>query len=126
MNSINRIQRLLFFVVSVLFCGQSLAAEKPNVLLIIADDLRDTVGCYGHPLVKTPNLDRLAARCALRPRVCAIPGVQSQPHFAAHGSALRADGHREQRDFFRDSLPDIVTLPQRRRWDDFGRRLESR
>ncbi|MFK7800026.1 MAG: sulfatase-like hydrolase/transferase, partial [Anaerolineae bacterium] len=35
---------------------------KPkNLLYIISDEhRRDALGCYGHPLVKTPNLDRLA------------------------------------------------------------------
>jgi arylsulfatase A-like enzyme len=37
-------------------------ARKPNVLLILSDDLNTALGCHGHPLVKTPNLDRLAAR----------------------------------------------------------------
>jgi choline-sulfatase len=39
------------------------AAERPNVLFISIDDLNDWVGPLGgHPQVKTPNLDRLAAR----------------------------------------------------------------
>lgn len=33
---------------------------KPNVLLIIADDLRPTLGCYGDELAKTPSIDSLA------------------------------------------------------------------
>ena len=34
-----------------------------NVLLILSDEhAREMSGCYGHPLVRTPNLDRLAAR----------------------------------------------------------------
>lgn len=37
-------------------------ARKPNVLFIIADDLNNSLDAYGHPLVKTPNIDRLAAR----------------------------------------------------------------
>ncbi len=39
------------------------AAERPNVLFIIADDLTDTaLGCYGNTVCQTPNLDRLAAQ----------------------------------------------------------------
>ncbi len=37
-------------------------ARVPNVLLVVVDALRqDTLGCYGHPRVKSPNIDRLAA-----------------------------------------------------------------
>jgi choline-sulfatase len=42
------------------------AADKdspPNILFILVDDQRnDTLGCAGHPLIKTPNIDRLAAQ----------------------------------------------------------------
>jgi uncharacterized sulfatase len=38
------------------------AAERPNVLLIVVDDLNVALGCYGDPLAKSPNIDRLAAR----------------------------------------------------------------
>jgi len=35
--------------------------SKPNILILYADDWRhDTLGCAGNPVVKTPNLDRLA------------------------------------------------------------------
>ncbi|WP_341226207.1 sulfatase [uncultured Arcticibacterium sp.] len=37
--------------------------EKPNVLFISIDDLNDWIGCLdGHPQIKTPNIDKLAAR----------------------------------------------------------------
>ncbi len=44
--------------------------ERPNVLLIVSDDLNDWLGCMsregrGHPQVRTPNLDRLARRGVL-------------------------------------------------------------
>ena len=39
-----------------------LAAERPNILLILADDLGfHDLGCYGVQDYETPNLDRLAA-----------------------------------------------------------------
>jgi len=38
------------------------AAEKPNVIFILADDFGwGDLGCYGHPYARTPNLDRLAS-----------------------------------------------------------------
>ena len=49
---------------TALFYGQAFAAEqRPNVLFIAIDDQNDWIGPLGgHPLAKTPHLDRLAAR----------------------------------------------------------------
>ena len=33
---------------------------RPNVLFVVVDDLDCRIGCYGDPVAKTPNLDRLA------------------------------------------------------------------
>ena len=35
--------------------------ETPNILFIAVDDLRPELGCYGKSLIKSPNIDRLAA-----------------------------------------------------------------
>jgi arylsulfatase A-like enzyme len=35
--------------------------DRPNILWILGDDLGPQLGCYGHPLVHTPNADRIAA-----------------------------------------------------------------
>ena len=35
--------------------------DRPNILVILTDDQRfDSLGCSGNPIIKTPNLDRLA------------------------------------------------------------------
>ncbi|MAG93249.1 MAG: iduronate sulfatase [Planctomycetaceae bacterium] len=45
-----------------LSAGPALAADRPDVVMIAIDDLRPMLGCYGDPHIRTPNIDRLAAR----------------------------------------------------------------
>lgn len=55
---------LVAFVILIAVAASSFAAEppRPNVVMILIDDLRwDELGCMGHPYIKTPNVDRLAA-----------------------------------------------------------------
>lgn len=42
-------------------CHQNSLLDRPNIVLILADDVSwDDIGAYGHPTVRTPNLDELA------------------------------------------------------------------
>ena len=51
----------------VLLCGvlPTLASSPRNVLLIMTDDCNTDLGCYGHDLVQSPHIDRLAKRGVL-------------------------------------------------------------
>ena len=53
---------LLTFGVGESQAAQPPQAKRPNILFIMTDQHRwDFMGCAGHPLVKTTNMDRLAA-----------------------------------------------------------------
>lgn len=53
--------RSLLAVLVFAVASSASAADKPNILVIIADDLgAEDTGAYGHPKIRTPNIDRLA------------------------------------------------------------------
>lgn len=63
MNAILR--HLAFFAVAMFWTHVALAADRPNIVVILADDLGfGDLSCYGHPKFKTPHLDRMAAEGA--------------------------------------------------------------
>jgi N-sulfoglucosamine sulfohydrolase len=52
----------VLFGVQLFSSSLLIAQDKPNVIILIADDISyNDFGCYGHPVVKTPNIDALAA-----------------------------------------------------------------
>src|SRR5689334_6686599 len=55
------------FLLVILFSGVGAAAEpdqkRPNIVIFLADDLGyGDLGCFGHPVLRTPNLDRFATQ----------------------------------------------------------------
>lgn len=87
--------------------------RKPNVLLIVVDDLRDTLGCYGHTVVKTPHIDRFAER-GVRFERAYVQYPVCNPSRSSFLSGLRPDqtGVLDNHTVLRDQLPDVVTFPQ--------------
>ncbi|XP_042349055.1 iduronate 2-sulfatase [Plectropomus leopardus] len=54
--------RLLFLFLHTLAPAVVARRERRNVLFIMADDLRTSLGCYGDSVVKSPNIDQLASK----------------------------------------------------------------
>jgi len=89
------------------------APNRPNVLFIAIDDLRTSLGCYGDRLAKTPNLDRLADQ-GLRFNRAYCQQAVCGPSRVSLLTGLLPDRTRvwHNRNLFRDTLPNAVTLPQ--------------
>jgi iduronate 2-sulfatase len=108
----NRI--FLSFLLAAVGSEPAMAAQRrPNVLFIAVDDLRPEMGCYGNPVVKTPNLDRLAARGVVFNHAYCQQAVCS-PSRSSLMTGRRPDATRvwDLQTHFRVALPDAITLPQ--------------
>src|SRR5438309_7361826 len=62
MNTIWPLRLVVILALLALGTTPEADAKSPNIIIILADDLGyGDLGCYGHPSIRTPNLDRMAA-----------------------------------------------------------------
>lgn len=88
-------------------------SSRPNILWIMVDDLRPSLGCYQDAKAITPNIDRLAkeSRCFLR-AYCqqAVCGPSRASILTGRYPDQTHVWHN--RHLFRDALPNCKTLPE--------------
>lgn len=96
-----------------LLTGSLAAADRPNVLFLMSDDLNNMLGCYGDPLARTPNLDRLAARGVRFERAyCTFPLCGPSRNSLLTGLYPNSTGILANAQIFRQTIPAQVSLPQ--------------
>ena len=107
----------LFLAIALCPVGSSVAKsvanpDRPNVVFILTDDQRwDQLGCAGHPFLKTPNLDRLAAEGAMFRNAFVTTSLCS-PSRASFLSGLYAHAHGVVNNFT-DYPADLPSFPRR-------------
>ena len=84
-----------------------------NVLFIAVDDLRPELGCYGKDYIHSPNIDQLAQEGVIFDRAYCQQAVCS-PSRTSLMTGLRPDatGVYDLETYFRDTVPNVVTLSQ--------------
>ncbi|MES2466959.1 MAG: sulfatase-like hydrolase/transferase [Verrucomicrobiota bacterium] len=103
----------LTFALLVLGSVAAPAAAKPNVLLICVDDLKPLLGCYGDKTIKSPNIDRLAARSVVFDRAyCNQAVCAPSRNTLMTGVRPSTLGIYDLGTHFRKAAPDAITLTQ--------------
>jgi iduronate 2-sulfatase len=89
------------------------AADRPNVLLIVSDDLNTDIGCYGKSFMYTPGIDSLAARgVRFSHAFCQYP--LCNPSRSSFLTGLRPDRTNvfDNAKAVREVVPNLVTMPE--------------
>jgi arylsulfatase A-like enzyme len=110
----------LFTLALLLFSGLAPAADKPNVLFLISDDLNNYLGCYGDPRAKTPHLDALAERGVRFDKAyCTFPLCGPSRNSMLTGLYPNSSGILANSQVFRQTIPNHQSLPQAFRLDGY-------
>ena len=104
--------RTFLSLATALVLAGTASAGKPNVLLVVADDLRAELGCYGSA-AKTPHLDSLAKR-GVRFEGAYCQQAVCNPSRSSFLCGRRPDTLHlwNNGTHFREKNPDAVTLPE--------------
>ena len=104
----------VILLLSLISPTRSECVSRPNVLMIIADDMNDWVGCLGgHPDVKTPNVDRLAQRGMLFTNAHVAAPVCNPSRVALlTGRRPSTTGVYDNSVVWHRVFPGIATIPQ--------------
>jgi iduronate 2-sulfatase len=87
--------------------------DRPNVLFFVSDDLNVDIGCYGHPQVKTPNVDKLRERGLVFERAYSqYPLCNPSRNSFLTGLYPGTSGNLSNSQNIREAVPEVVTLPQ--------------
>ena len=90
--------------------GGALTSQRPNVVVIMTDDQRwDMMSCEGHPFLKTPNMDRIAAEGARFANMFVTTSLCSHSR-ASFLSGLYAHAHKVTNNFT-DYPADLGSYP---------------
>ncbi len=108
----SRVSSLLCIAVALIANTSPRADEHPNVLFFAIDDLRPELGCYGHAMVKSPNIDRLASQGLLFERAYCQQAVCA-PSRISLLTGLRPDstGIYDLSHPLRQTRPELLSMP---------------
>lgn len=121
LTSITSLAFICAFVVASSTCS---AQDRPNVLMILVDDLKPAIGAYGDPIAKTPNLDRLAESGMRFDLAYCNQAVCAPSRYTLMlGSHSTSTGLYGLGSPLRQIVPDAVTMPQY--FEQHGYRTES-